>query len=77
MKKRFYRKLTRVFGFKVQGANQYTLELDEYTACVLLDFWRQASHLFLRKQTETRSYTEVFATMEKKFYRDLNSGHSS
>ena len=46
MKKRFYRELTRVFGLKVQGANQYTLELDEYTACVLLDFWQQASHLF-------------------------------
>ena len=45
MEKRFYRELTRVFGFKVQGANQYSLELDEYTACVLLDFWRQTSHL--------------------------------
>ena len=74
MKKRLYRELFRVFGFKVQGANQYTLELDEYTACVLFDFWRQAFYIFLRKQTETRSYTGVFVTMKKRFYRDLNPG---
>ena len=46
MKKRFYRELTRVFGFKVQSANHYTLEPDEFTACVLLDFWRQAFYNF-------------------------------
>ena len=34
------------FGFKVQGANQYTLEPDDFTACVLLDFWRQAFYIF-------------------------------
>ena len=44
--KRFYRELTRVFGLKVQGANHYTLETDEDTACVLLDFWRQAFYSF-------------------------------
>ena len=44
--KRFYRELTRVSGFKVLGANQYTLEPDDFTACVLLDFWRQASYIF-------------------------------
>ena len=46
MKKMFYRELTRVFGFKVQSARHYTLELDEFTACVLLDFWRQAFYIF-------------------------------
>ena len=46
MKKRFYRELTRVFGIKVQGANHYTLEPDELTACVLLDVWRQAFFIF-------------------------------
>ena len=46
MKKRFYRELTRVFGIKVQGANHYTLEPDEFTACVLLDVWRQAFFIF-------------------------------
>ena len=45
MKKRFYRELTRVFRFKVQGGNHYTLEPDELTACVLLDFWRQAFYI--------------------------------
>ena len=44
--KRFYRELTQVFGFKVQGANHYTLEPDEFTACVLLDLWRQAFFIF-------------------------------
>ena len=51
MKKMFYRELTRVFGFKVQVANHYTLELDEFTACVLLDVWLQAFYIFWRKQT--------------------------
>ena len=46
MKKMFYRELTRVFGFKVQIANHYTLEPDEFTACVLLDVWRQAFYIF-------------------------------
>ena len=46
MKKRFYRELTQVFGFKVQGANHYTLEPDDFTACVLLDFWRQTYFIF-------------------------------
>ena len=46
MKMRFYKELTWVFGFKVQGANHYTLEPDEFTACVLLDVWRQAFYIF-------------------------------
>ena len=46
MKKRFYRELTHVFGFKVQGVNHYTLEPEEFTACILLDFWRQAFYIF-------------------------------
>ena len=50
MKKTFYRELTQVFGFKVQGANHYTLEPEEFTACVLLDFRRQAFFIFWRKQ---------------------------
>ena len=50
MKKGFYRELTRVFGFKVQGANHYLLESDEFTACVLLDFWRQAFYIFQKKK---------------------------
>ena len=54
MEKRFYRELTRVFGFKGQGANHYTLEPDEFTACVLLDFWLQAFYIFWRKQTKTK-----------------------
>ena len=44
--KRFYRELTRVFGFKVQGANHYTLEPDEYTACVFVEVFRQAFYTF-------------------------------
>ena len=46
MKKRFYRELTQVFGFKVQGANHCTLEPEEFTACVLLNLWRQAFFIF-------------------------------
>ena len=46
MKKRFYRELTRVFGFKVQGANHYPIEPIESFACVLFDFWRQAFYFF-------------------------------
>ena len=46
MKKRFYKELTRVFGFKVQGDNHYTLEPDDFTACVLLDVWRQGFYIF-------------------------------
>ena len=37
---------TRVFGFKVQGANHYTLEPIESSACVLFNFSRQAFYLF-------------------------------
>ena len=49
MKKRFYRELTQVFGFKVQGANHYTLEPDEFTACVLLEFLATSVLYFLEK----------------------------
>ena len=56
--KRFYRELTRVSGFKVQGANHYTLELDEYLACNLLDFWRQAFYNFLEKTNIDESTLE-------------------
>ena len=37
---------TRVFGFKVQGANHYTMEPVEFSSFVLLDFWRQAFYTF-------------------------------
>ena len=73
MKKRFYRELTWVFGFKVQGANHYTLEPDEFTACVLLEFGDKRS-TFSRENKHRRNYTGIFVTMKKRFYRDLNSG---
>ena len=35
-----------VFGFKVQGANHYTIETDEFTACVFVENFRQAFYIF-------------------------------
>ena len=46
MKKRFYRELTRVFGFKVQGANHYIKEPIESSACVFVEVSRQPFHIF-------------------------------
>ena len=37
MKKRFYRELTRVFGFTVQGANHYTIEPIESSVCIFVE----------------------------------------
>ena len=49
MKKTFYQELTRVFGFKVQGANHYTIEPIESSAWVFVGVSRQAFHTFWRK----------------------------
>ena len=46
MKKRFYRELTRVFGFKVQDANHYTIQPNEFIACVFVEVSRQAFYIF-------------------------------
>ena len=46
MKKRFYGELTRVFGFKVQDANHYNIQPNEFVACVLVEVPRQAFYIF-------------------------------
>ena len=46
MKKMFYRELTRVFGFRVQGSNPYTIEPIESSACVFVENSRQAFYIF-------------------------------
>ena len=43
--------LTRVFGFKVQGANYYTIEHIEFTSCVFVEVFRQVVYFFQGKQT--------------------------
>ena len=46
MKKRFYAELPRVFGFKVQDANHYNIQPNEFVACVLVEVSRQAFYIF-------------------------------
>ena len=52
MKKRFYRNLNSGLWNQISSADHYTLEPDKFTACVLLDFRRQAFYIFYRKQTD-------------------------
>ena len=71
MKKRFYRELTRVFGFKVQDATPYILM--KLLLVFSLNFLDKRS-TFSKVNKHRRNYTGVFVTMKKRFYRDLNSG---
>ena len=49
----FYRELTWVFGFKVQGANHYTLEPDDILFVFCLTFGDKRS-TFSRENKQTK-----------------------